>query len=153
MIAFITNNLLAFLQEVDDNDYSRMDGMLSGSSIGQHIRHSIEMYQCLMGGYHTAKINYSNRKRDVLLETSSMYAVQCLREIASNMPIDDKAILVEEGGEKIMSSFKREQLYCNEHLIHHLALIKMTALQMGYTLPETFGVAPSTIKYKQQCAQ
>lgn len=154
MINYIINDLLSFLQEVDDHDYSKACCNLSSSSIGQHVRHSIEIYQCLITGYENAEINYSNRKRDVVLETSSSYAVQCLQGIVQQLPATDKPVFVLDEEEKVPSSFKRELLYCNEHLIHHMALIKVAIKEIGkYTVPATFGVAPSTIKFRQQCAQ
>ena len=52
------------------------------------------------------------------------------------------------------TSFTRELFYCDEHTIHHLALIRVGINEIGgYQLNESFGVAPSTIKYRQSCAQ
>jgi hypothetical protein len=52
------------------------------------------------------------------------------------------------------SNYYREVMYNLEHTIHHHALIKVgiehfTSLQ----LPESFGVAPSTMQYRETCAQ
>ena len=152
----IINDLLQLLQQIEDKDYSKQSNILSGASIGQHVRHSIEMYQCILNGYSTAEIDYSNRKRDIVIETSSEYAIKCLENIVQQINIADKPIMVksEDNDTTVSSSFNREVLYCNEHLIHHLALIKVGLLELGkYQVAPNFGVAPSTIKYKQQCAQ
>lgn len=153
MTSHIINELLSFLQEVDNHDYSKPCANLSGSSVGEHVRHSIEMYQCLINGYANTAINYSNRKRNVEMETSAVYAVQCLQNILQQLPTIDKPISVMNEGEELISSIKRELMYCNEHLIHHMALIKVAVNEIGkYKVSATFGVAPSTIKFRQQCA-
>ncbi|MDX1476670.1 MAG: hypothetical protein R3301_03155 [Saprospiraceae bacterium] len=54
------------------------------------------------------------------------------------------------------SSLERELIYNIEHTIHHLAIIKigLAIIAPDIPLPAHFGVAPSTVKYKQGiCAQ
>ena len=48
------------------------------------------------------------------------------------------------------SSFYRELSYNIEHAIHHMALLKVAVKQtLTYiSLPENFGVASSTIRYR-----
>ncbi|MEM9648432.1 MAG: hypothetical protein AAF969_08120, partial [Bacteroidota bacterium] len=48
----------------------------------------------------------------------------------------------------------REVMYNLEHTIHHHALIKV-GIQFftDIPLPESFGVAPSTLQHRQACAQ
>jgi hypothetical protein len=54
------------------------------------------------------------------------------------------------------SNIERELMYNIEHTIHHLAIIKigLNAVAPQIALSEHFGVAPSTIRHKQNiCAQ
>jgi hypothetical protein len=154
MINTIINDLLVLLQQLHDEHYSHQCCNLSKATIGQHVRHSIEMYQCLLNGYNSSVVDYGKRKRDLALEVSTVYALDCLDNILKQLPLTDRAMHVTDNDEHVMSTFKRELLYCNEHLIHHMALIKVAVLEIGgYELPENFGIAPSTIKYRQQCAQ
>ena len=154
MTSTISNDLLLLLQQISDEHYSHQCYSLSKASIGQHVRHSIEMYQCLLNGYENSLVDYGKRKRDLTLEGSTIYALECLHTIIKLLPVADRAILVIDNNEHVMSTFKRELLYCNEHLIHHMALIKVAIIEIGgYKLPENFGVATSTIQYRQQCAQ
>ena len=45
-------------------------------------------------------------------------------------------------------------MYNLEHAIHHHALIKVgLKIMTKIELPESFGVAPSTIQYRKVCAQ
>jgi hypoxanthine-guanine phosphoribosyltransferase len=48
----------------------------------------------------------------------------------------------------------RELLYNLEHCIHHQALIKVVVLQSSTVfVNDNFGVASSTIEYRNRCAQ
>ena len=55
---------------------------------------------------------------------------------------------------EIDTNFYREALYNIEHTIHHMALIRVGIKEVSsITLPEYFGVAPSTIQHKKACVQ
>jgi len=52
------------------------------------------------------------------------------------------------------TNYHREIAYNLEHTIHHMALIKIGILELSdLQIPEGFGVASSTMKYKKECAQ
>ena len=52
------------------------------------------------------------------------------------------------------TNYYREVAYNLEHTIHHMALIKVGICEFTDILvPEGFGVAASTIKYRKECAQ
>jgi uncharacterized damage-inducible protein DinB len=154
MIGTIIPQLQTLLQQLDKEHYSKPSVQLNGSTIGQHVRHSVEMYQCLIHGYVLEQVDYSKRKRDTLIETLPDYALLCLEAILTQMPNADKQVYLMSETEAVLSSFKRELLYCNEHLIHHMALIRVAVQELGdYDLPAAFGVAPSTLKYRKECAQ
>jgi hypothetical protein len=54
----------------------------------------------------------------------------------------------------ISTNYFREVAYNIEHTIHHMALIRVGINETtNILLPENFGVASSTIKYRKQCAQ
>ena len=53
--------------------------------------------------------------------------------------------------EEITTTYFREVLYNTEHVIHHLALIKVALIDMDLDLADkNFGMAYSTIKYKNE---
>ena len=56
--------------------------------------------------------------------------------------------------EKISTNYFREIAYNLEHTIHHMALIRVGLRELGdIPVDDSYGVASSTIKYRQQCAQ
>jgi len=142
----------------DQNCYTETCGALSNATIGQHTRHIIELYQCLLAGYSAASINYDDRKRDPLYENNITAATEMISEIQLNLEQPDKSVKIFCGtGDEavcIESNYYREVLYNLEHCIHHQALIKVALLSIqGLHIADGFGVAPSTLQYRNQCAQ
>lgn len=147
-----------------EEQYDHKSILLSQASIGQHVRHIIEFYQSVIFGLEGKMINYDNRKRNLLIETDSNYAVEIIDEINAFLKQDiiDEPIILEgnfcakEDQEiKIQTSFLRELAYCLEHSIHHQALIKVGLLELDCLpyIDETFGIAPATIRHRKVCAQ
>lgn len=131
---------------------------LSNATIGQHTRHIIELYQCLLTGYTEGKINYDDRKRNQLYENDTIAAVAAIQQIQQNLDQPDKQVKIFCGTDGnsvcIESNYNREVLYNLEHCIHHQALIKVALLTIkDLNIEEGFGVAPSTLQHRQQCAQ
>lgn len=140
------------------NVYSTPVAILSNGTIGQHLRHIVELYSCLLEGYQNATVNYEKRKRELLLETDTAAAVQRIEHIIKNFERPDKTLLLEttldEKMVSIQTSYYRELFYNLEHCIHHQALIRAALISMGqHIVSENFGVAPSTQQYRKQCAQ
>jgi len=149
------------LVNLSDQEYTSPLNIFSGASIGQHTRHILEFYLCLISNCNCDTINYDLRKRDKNIEQSRSFSIEKIAEInykISHMN-SDKPFCLEAflGGETISvkTTFNREILYAIEHTVHHMAIIKMGIL-LNYpevTIPENFGVAESTIQYKSSCAQ
>ena len=148
---------------IDDLDFLKSDEILSGSTIGQHIRHIIEFYQCIVNESSSGKIHYDGRKRDCRIEIDKNFAKKTIDKVISGMhktrleqPIIVQASLmnIESGIIELNSSFGRELAYAMDHMIHHLAILKISLRSRGYELDENFGVAPSTVRYREEkCAQ
>lgn len=161
LISSVKNNLdqlLALLQGLSDNEFCIPVVALSNATIGQHVRHILEMYTCLTKNYHCALINYDNRARNKVIETSIEYATEEIARIKESLDKDDKELVLEHfiEGKKIStkSNYNRELLYNLEHAIHHQALIKVALHEFNNVfVNENFGVAASTIQYRKTCAQ
>ena len=149
------------LHQLNNEEYFRSSNILMKATIGQHVRHIIELFQCLEKGYDTGLVNYEKRKRDYKIETDKQLAIDLLKEIYRNIQKPNKMLTLEAEDYcdevqivSIPSNYYRELAYNLEHTIHHMALIRVGVNEVSSVeLPEEFGVAYSTIKYRQQCAQ
>lgn len=160
------NDLRHYLSVIEPVIYQAPMDLLSGSSIGQHTRHIIEFYNCLIEQYTAADplvINYSSRRRDYLIETAPDHALQNVNAICdmlNDLDTNKNCMLdcTEHGQDNLLvpTTIARELIYNIEHTIHHLAIVKIAlkAMAPSIILPEHFGVAPSTMHYRQaSCAQ
>jgi len=149
------------LNQLSNEEYVRPSSILLNATIGQHVRHIIELFQCLEKGYDEGVVNYEKRKRDYQIESNKDLASSLLKEIYQNIGRANKDIILEAEDYcdtvqtvSIPSNYYREIAYNLEHTIHHMALIRVGVKEVSsVVLPEEFGVAYSTIKYRQQCAQ
>jgi hypothetical protein len=150
------------LYQLTDSEYTQPSKILFNATIGQHVRHIIELFQCLENGYDEAVVNYEKRKRDYRIETDRDFAASLLRKIYRNLNKPDKHISLEAEDYNetvktvtIPSNYFREIAYNLEHTIHHMALIRVGVNEVsGIKLSDEFGVAYSTLKFRQQlCAQ
>ena len=152
------NDLIDLLDQLNDADYSNPCRELSDATIGEHTRHIIEMFECLESQYDSGIVNYDLRARNKSTQTNTEFAKSRIIEIKNNFDKPNKNIELQQivDGEEIRieSNYFRELLYNLEHCIHHQALIKVAIMQCSaVAVNENFGVARSTIEYRNQCAQ
>jgi hypothetical protein len=153
----IKNNfseIIEVLQRLDDFSYSQPFPMLSNATIGEHTRHIIEMYQSLINSYEIGIVNYDKRARNKTIETDSVYAIEQIEKLLTTIEKPNKSLVLQQGTTEttleIETNYERELLYNLEHSIHHQALIKVALLQLqSVEIPENFGVAQSTIVYRE----
>lgn len=151
------DELIGLLSKLSDKDYCTPCCELSDATIGEHTRHIIEMFQCLENNYDSAVVNYDNRERNIRVQTSTECAIEKMNEIKTQLGRPNKTLHLQQfinGDEiNIESNYSRELLYNLEHCIHHQALIKVALRACEVQVDENFGVASSTIEYRNQCAQ
>jgi len=152
------NELVTLLGQLSDSEYSKPCTALSNATIGEHTRHIIEMFQCLENNYVSGLVNYDKRERNILIQTNTEFAIKSICKVQDNLEKENKNIDLQQiiDGEEIRieSNYYRELLYNLEHCIHHQALIKVAILQCeNVTIDPNFGVARSTIEYRNQCVQ
>jgi len=153
--------LTASVGQLTDEQYVHQCQTLTGATIGKHVRHVIELFQSLQNGYEHGIVNYDSRKRDIRIENEKQLALSLLNEIRADLNKKDKDLSLEtsydeDSGEVVFikTNYNREIVYNLEHAIHHMALIRIGINEVSSVeLPENFGVAPSTIRYRQECAQ
>ncbi|MGA9639097.1 DinB family protein [Flavobacterium sp.] len=152
------NELKCLLQQLSNSEYSNPCVSLSNSTIGEHTRHVIEMFQCLLLNYDSGIVNYDKRERNHQIQTDTAFGIHQIEFIENSLDRENKKMELQQivDGEelRIETNYFRELLYNLEHCIHHQALIKVGVLHNGtIILNDDFGVARSTIEYRQQCAQ
>jgi len=155
----IIKQLEDLLSAMDESQYTQPLAVFNGGSLGQHIRHTVEFFQCLIEGLESGIVDYDTRKRDMQIENDIAYTLTCLTNISAKVfEISDakKSLLMatyydEVIPEMVVSNVQRELVYLIEHSIHHFALIRI-GVQENFPeifLPCDFGVAYSTIKYRE----
>ncbi|HMN90337.1 MAG TPA: hypothetical protein PKD70_00270 [Saprospiraceae bacterium] len=156
IIRYITQTL----REIDAVLYAQPLDFFKGSSIGQHFRHILDFYRCLLRDFEQGIVDYAHRERDPLAETNSDYTCQAFETILSQIdslaeyqPLAVQGDFSEEGEAQrplLHSSVGRELMFAHDHAVHHLAMIqvglRLAAPQMS--INEQLGVAPSTIKHR-----
>jgi uncharacterized damage-inducible protein DinB len=145
--------LLNVINDLSLDDYIKKTESLSKSSIGEHTRHIIEMFQELYAGYDSGIVNYDSRKRNQKIQSEIDYAIDCIAVIISNLNKEDKPLEIltvyNQQEAKIQSNYIRELMYTIEHCIHHQAIIKIGLLSMGIQQEDSsFGLAKPTVMYR-----
>lgn len=161
MIQSVLRPLATILLQLTDEQYNADCPLLKGSTIGAHSRHIIELFQCLQNGYDSGFVNYDERNRDRMIETSRQLACDFINNICDAKSLENKPMLLKgiftEGDHEpytIETNYYREVIYNLEHAIHHMALIRVGIYAVSnIRLPETFGVAASTTQYNNSCVQ
>ena len=159
----ILEQMAEVIKQIDDKNYSKPSNTLHGSTIGQHFRHAIEFFECLKTGYNTGLISYDKRDHDRNIETSRILAIDVISRLRrfingadSAKPLTLEVSYSPENneGNKVATNMAREMVYNIEHVVHHMALVKIGIKELipEFNIPHDFGVAISTIKYHRSQA-
>lgn len=150
------------LGKIAPDDYARPLQLFNGSTIGQHFRHIVDFYGCLVRGIDEGRIDYANRERDTRIETEPLYAADVLTGLAAKCAtvaegdqleiVADFSSDLNETRPVVVSTVGRELMYAYDHAVHHLAMIKMglKAACPDVKVDHQVGVAPSTLKHWQE---
>lgn len=155
------DQLIMVMFSLTTEQYSLPNKNLFNATIGQHVRHIIELFICLDKGYHTGVVNYESRERNLALETDRILAAQKLAWICGSLYNEDKQLHLESSYDSyaectllVPTNYFREIIYNIEHTVHHMALIRIGIEELAdIDVPQEFGVAASTVKYQRKCAQ
>lgn len=163
----LTNACIAILNQLEDivtriseEDFSKPSSALSNSTIGQHLRHTLEFFICLESGFEKGVVNYDKRAHDKLIESDKFIALSAIQKIKDFVVIQkkDQPLQLEVGYDRdsenwvtIETNYMRELTYNIEHAVHHMAIMKIGVREVAsyITLPFDFGIAVSTIRHKE----
>jgi hypothetical protein len=150
--------LIVSTKLLNNDEYTQKINLLSNSSIGEHTRHIIELFQQLLKGYDAGVIEYDNRDRNKTLQENPENAITTLGHILDQLEKGNKTLYIHtewnRNQEAIESNYFRELLFNIDHCVHHQAIIKIAFLHLDKNeLEDHFGVSKSTIKFRENCAQ
>lgn len=131
-----------------------------GGSIGGHMRHVLEFYECFFRGIRGGCVDYDSRRRDEAIETNPEAAgraiVEFLKQLEEEPLLHEFGLLqvrmedapVELGGDVLLgSTVGRELQVLLSHTTHHYALIGVAMRLQGINVDPQFGVALSTLRF------
>lgn len=155
----ILHQLSGVVEQISESDYSKPSISLN-ATIGQHLRHTLEFFICLQKGYDNGTVNYDKRVHSKVMESNKLVALHTIHELQEfiNVRPDNKLLNLQIGylpaseeSVVIPSNYLRELVYNIEHAVHHMAIMKIGIREVaGYvTLPSDFGIAVSTLRYKE----
>jgi hypothetical protein len=156
----ILSQLSDLVSQITEQDFIKPVDSLGNSTIGQHIRHTLEFFICLEQGFEKGLVNYDKRAHDKLIESDKFIALSVLSKINEFITSQhtDKALKLEAGYDlrkeefvTINTNFLRELVYNIEHAVHHMAIIKIGIREVApyVNLSHDFGIAASTIRYQE----
>ena len=152
------------LRALSVESYTRRVPLAFNASIGGHYRHCLDHFASLLRGLDADEVDYDHRARDARLEAEPDFALTRTRQLRAQLeqlppgalavPVRARCEVSYAPGESPVtgSTFGRELVYAIAHAIHHYALISVLARLQEATLPEAFGVAPSTVAHHAKSA-
>lgn len=139
------------------DSFCAVDSASYGSGIGSHFRHVLDHYLSFLAGLDSGIIDYDARERNTPVERELLVAIDLIesimarlseREIDPRSTVEVKVSASTEGEDvHSLSSLGRELQFLVSHTVHHYALIAIASRMQGIRPNESFGVAPSTLKY------
>jgi len=155
----ILNQLANLVSQISEEDFKKPSPTLNGSTIGQHLRHTIEFFLCLEKGLTTGIVNYDKRDHDQAIENDKFIAHSIIQNISVAVKnMEDRSLTLEvcyhvenEDFTTLPTSYWRELVYNIEHAVHHMAIMKIGVREIApyIELPKDFGIAISTIRHQQ----
>lgn len=159
MIEIIEKNLnrgIQLLNCISDDEYSNTSIAPYYSSIGGHMRHILDVFDCIFDGLDSKNINLINRNRNELAENYTQYGIAYFEDIIQRLILLEKAdfnkivLVTDDLGLGIVSAnytLGGILIQAHSHAIHHFASVGYVISQLGIALPDVdFGFNPTTPK-------
>jgi hypothetical protein len=157
MIPAIIQNLnrgVSLLNSINDQEYADNSTAPYYSSIGIHMRHILDVFDCILRGVDQRKIDLTSRQRNELAEIKVNMGLNYFDQIISKLSCletEDLDIIVEvkddlgQGMVTANYTLAAALIQAHSHAIHHFASIGYIIAQTGLNLPDgDFGYNPTT---------
>lgn len=161
MIEAVKQNLesgIHLLNYISDDAYANTTIAPYYSSIGGHMRHVLDVFDCIFEGLNSDAINLIERKRNEDAENfthSGIIYFKNIIEKLNNLDVEryDKIVKVTDdlGLGVITANYTLSAILiqAHSHAIHHFASVGYIISQLGIELPDDdFGFNPTTPKQK-----
>lgn len=159
----LLEELETFLTQLPMGAYTVTLPEVSASTIGKHIRHSLDHFDSLKLGVSERLINYDDRPRDPSTETDASVAIQRIRPIKiwllslkSDIEVQVQSMTDPNPTHPkialLRSTLPRELAFVSQHMIHHLSIVRILAGLIGVDVHENFGKAVSTVNFELRTA-
>ncbi|MEW7279239.1 DinB family protein [Aquimarina sp. 2201CG1-2-11] len=157
IISSINHNLssaITLLKSIDSHVYCDTSVEPYCSSIGDHIRHTLDFFDCIIDGLDSNNIDLTARKRDQVLSTNKDSAINYMYELQetllsySTVNTDYLLHVTDHMGKgKVTVNYTLESIltHANSHAVHHYATIGYILCQLGIEVKiPGFGYNPTT---------
>jgi hypothetical protein len=142
------------LHQIDNNSLTNKSIAPYYSSIGSHVRHILDFYNCILTNDDVFDLTL--RQRDIEIESDCQSALNYLNELVNKLNSLDyssleKIIEIEDdlglGKVSFSSTYAALLAQANSHTIHHYAIINYILEGLHLTLADdSFGYNPTTPK-------
>ncbi|MCF6347221.1 MAG: DinB family protein [Flavobacteriaceae bacterium] len=162
MIEAIEYNLkrgIRLLNTITDIQYSDTSIEPYHSSIGGHMRHILDVFDCIFCGLESKKVDLAARKRNELAEQKTAYGLayfeETLEQLNALKGVDlNQMVEVSDdlglGTVTTNYTLASALIQAHSHAIHHFASIGYIISKLGIELPDAdFGYNPTTPRLTQ----
>jgi len=159
MIKAIEINLqrgIKLLESISNEEYSNTSIAPYYSSIGSHMRHVLDVFDCIFEGIESKQINLIKRKRNNLAENRTDIGIDYFNSVLnqlSKIESNDFNQIVEVTDDLGLGVITANYtlggvlIQAHSHAIHHFASVGYVISQLGIQLPDDdFGFNPTTPK-------
>jgi uncharacterized damage-inducible protein DinB len=157
-LAATLEQLAAVLGALTDDQYVQRPVGPVASSIGGHVRHSLDHVRCLVRGVREGVIDYDRRERGTPVESLRCAALAEIERLAGELRAIPAAaqsqrltlvgVVTGDGpAVHVQTTVGRELVFTLSHTIHHDALVAVMVAILGVLPPPRFGYAPATLAH------
>ena len=157
MIAAIIKNLQRgemLLQSISNEKYTDRTVAPYFSSIGAHMRHILDIFDCIFEGLDSKTVNLAARKRNELVEMDKNAGLDYFKNVIETLKKLENAdfnqiVTVKDdlglGEVTVNYTLAAALIQAHSHAIHHFASLGYLINILGIALPdEDFGYNPTT---------
>jgi len=165
-LTHLLDQLRRLVETLDGEQYNTKPDSTRCGAIGGHVRHTLDHIIAWLGGIGGEIVNYDDRQRGTDVETNPQTALvvieRCVKHLSTitpaqlTQPVAVFTSMTNDGSlVRLPSTHARELAFVFSHTVHHNAIIGAIARALDVALPENFGMAPSTVAYRNQdrCAR